>query len=454
MEEVYEKIKSLISEKKFGELRKVLEEITPQDIAIFLQKLPEAEMILAFRILPKETAAETFVEMDNHEQETLIASFSDKELRDVLNELFIDDTVDIIEEMPANVVKRILKNSDSMTRKLINEILNYPEDSAGSIMTPEYVALRPDMTVEDAFAKIRKVGVDKETIYTCYVTNYDKRLLGVVTVKSMLLAKYDDKIKDIMENNIISVNTTDDKELVARDFDKYDFLALPVVDKENRLVGIVTVDDAMDVLQEEAEEDFVKMAAITPHGDEYLKTSPIRIWANRIPWLMLLMISATFTGMIITSFEDALSSCVALTAFIPMLMGTGGNSGSQSSVTVIRGLSLGEINFSDTLKVFWKELRTAALCGISLAAVSFVKILLVDRLLLGNPSVTVTVSLIVSLTLFVTVICAKLIGCLLPILAKKLGFDPAVMASPFITTIIDALSLIVYFKIASIFIVF
>jgi len=449
MEEIYDQIKELIAGRRFGELRTLFEDVNPADIAILLEELPEVDMILAFRILHKETAAETFVEMSTDVQETLISSFSDKELRDVFKELFIDDTVDIIEEMPANVVKRILKNSDSETRAKINEILNYPEDSAGSMMTPEYIALRPDMRVDEAFAKIRKIGVDKETIYTCYVTNYDKKLLGVVTVKSMLLASYEDKIGDIMEENVISVITTDDKELVVRHFDKYDFLALPVVDTENRLVGIVTVDDAMDVLKEEAEADFEVMAAITPDSDSYLKIPPYRIWLNRFPWLLLLMLSATFTGMIITSFENSLSACVVLTAFIPMLMGTGGNSGSQSSVTVIRGLSLGEIEFSDTLKVLLKELIVSLLCGISLAAISYAKIILIDGRLLGNEDITGTVALVVSLALFATVVCAKTIGCVLPILAKRLNFDPAVMASPFITTIVDALSLIVYFAIAS-----
>ncbi|MEG2259267.1 MAG: magnesium transporter, partial [Oscillospiraceae bacterium] len=374
-------------------------------------------------------------------QEILIKGFNDKELREVLDDLFLDDTVDIIEEMPANVVKRILQSVDADTRKSINQLLNYPEDSAGSIMTIEYVDLKKTMTVEQSFARIRKTGVDKETIYTCYVTDKNRKLLGLVSVKDLLLAQYEDVIDDIMEENIISVNTCDDQEVVAQMFSKYDFIALPVVDSEGRLVGIITVDDAIDVMQEEFTEDIEKMNAIVPTDKPYLKMTTFELWKARIPWLLLLMVSATFTGMIISSFEVALAAQVALVAYIPMLMDTGGNSGSQSSVTVIRGLSLGEVEFSDWLKIIWKEARVAVVCGITLAAANFVKLMLFDR-------VGLMVSLAVNLTLILTVFVAKIVGCTLPMISKKMGFDPAVMSAPFITTIVDAISLLVYFTIA------
>ena len=334
-------------------------------------------------------------------------------------------------------------------RSSINQILRYPENSAGALMTMEYVSLRPDMTVEEAILRIRRQGVDKETIYTCYVTASDRKLLGIVTVKDLLLAEDDDdKIEELMITNLICVTTQTDQEEVARMFSKYNFLALPVVDGEHRMVGIVTFDDAMDVMEEEATEDMEIMAAMTPSEKTYLKSSPFDLYKHRIPWLMLLMVSATFTGMIISSFESALALLPALTAFIPMLMDTGGNCGSQSSVTVIRALSLDELEFSDALTVLWKEIRTAVLCGITLAAVCFLKVLLVDRLLMGNASISLSVDLVICLALGVTVIMAKMVGCTLPLLAKKLGFDPAVMASPFITTIVDALSLLVYFLFA------
>jgi magnesium transporter len=387
--------------------------------------------------------------MESEEQELLIKGFSDNELKDVIDELYVDDAADIVEEMPANVVKRILRQADPEKRKMINEILNYPEDSAGSIMTTEYVTLRPDMTAEDAIKRIRRTGVDKETIYTCYVTENDRRLLGFISIKNLILADEEDVIADVMEYNTIAVNTMDDQEEVAQMFSKYAFMALPVVDKENRLVGIVTVDDAMDVMQEEATEDIEKMAAILPSEKPYLRMTVFEIFKHRIPWLMLLMISATFTGMIISSFENALASYVALTAFIPMLMDTGGNSGSQASVTVIRGISLNEIEFKDIFKVIWKEVRVAVICGAALAAANFLKIYLVDNLLLHSAGITLQVDAIVCGTLFLTVICAKFVGCTLPLIAKKIGFDPAVMASPFITTIVDAISLLIYFQIAS-----
>ncbi len=439
----------MLEEKKYATLRDILATMNPSDIAALFEDLDEKQIPLMFRLLPKEQAAETFVEMDPDAQELLIQGFSDNELREVLDELYVDDAADIVEEMPANVVKRILKNADPEMRKSINQILRYPENSAGSIMTTEYVSLRPSMTVEEAILRIRRQGIDKETIYTCYVTGPDRVLVGLVTVKDLLLAEDDETpIENIMLTNLISVNTLTDQEEVARMFSKYNFLALPVVDGENRMVGIVTFDDAMDVMEEEATEDMELMSGMTPSEKPYLKSTPLDLFKNRIPWLMLLMVSATFTGLIITAFEGALAAQVALTAFIPMLMGTGGNSGSQSSVTVIRALSLGELRFRDIGEVLWKELRTALLCGVALAVVCFVKIWLVDRMLFGNDEITFMVDLVVCLALCVTVIAAKIAGCLLPMAAKALHLDPAVMASPFISTIVDALSLLVYFLFA------
>ena len=439
----------MLEEKKYATLRDILATMNPSDVAGVFSNLEEKQIPLMFRLLPKEQAAETFVEMEPDAQELLIRGFSDNELKEVLDELYVDDAADIVEEMPANVVKRILKAADPEMRKSINQILRYPDYSAGSIMTTEYVSLRPNMTVEEAILRIRRQGVDKETIYTCYVTGKDRKLIGLVTVKDLLLAEDDEtKIEDIMLTNVISVTTQDDQEEVARMFGKYNFLALPVVDKENRMVGIVTFDDAMDVIEDETTEDMEIMAAMTPSEKSYLKSTPFDLFKHRIPWLMLLMVSATFTGMIITSFESALSLLPVLTAFIPMLMDTGGNCGSQSSVTVIRSLSLNELKFNDVFRVMWKEVRTAVLCGITLAVLCFVKILLVDRLLMGNTSINPMVNGVVCLTLAVTVVIAKFVGCSLPLLAKKLGFDPAVMASPFITTIVDALSLLVYFSFA------
>ncbi|MBO5037335.1 MAG: magnesium transporter [Clostridia bacterium] len=431
-----------LEKKDFRGLREFLCEINPADIAILLSEIPEESLTLVFRLLPKELAAETFVEMDGDEQEFLLKAFSDKEIRDVLDELYVDDTVDIIEEMPANVVRRILALADSEMRAQINEILHYPKNSAGSIMTTEFVDLKKDMTVAAAFERIRRVGVDKETIYTCYVIDDNRHLLGLISVKTLLLSSMRSKIEDIMETNIISVSTLQDREDVGDDFVKYGFLAMPVVDNENRLVGIVTIDDAIDVIQEENTEDIEKMAAITPTDKTYMKTGIFETWIKRIPWLLLLMISAAFTGKIITIFEDALAAQIALTAFIPMLMDSGGNAGSQASVSIIRGLALNEIEFKNIFAIWRKEFVVSILCGITLAAANFVKILLIDR-------VSLTVAAVVCITLFVTIIIAKLVGCTLPILAKKIGFDPAVMASPFITTIVDALSLLVYFNIAS-----
>ena len=451
MQEKYEleQLMELVQTKQFRKLRSILMEMNEVDVAEFLDELGPEETILVFRLLPKEQAAEVFAELeDSDDQERLINALNDKELREVLDELYLDDTVDVIEDMPANVVSRILRNSDPASRSQINQLLNYPKDSAGSIMTTEYVFLHPDATVEESFARIRKEGMDKETIYTCYVTQ-NRVLLGVVTVRRLLLSAYETRIRDIMETNVLSVNTHDDKEDVAQMLNKYDLSAIPVVDGDNRLVGIVTFDDAMDVIEEETTEDFEKMAAILPSDKPYLKTGVFETWRSRIPWLMLLMLSATFTGIIITKFESALAACVVLTSFIPMLSGTGGNSGSQSSVAVIRALSLDEIDFSDLIAVVWKESRVAVLCGVCLACANFVKMMVVDRWLMNNPAVTPMVALVVCLTLVFTVLCAKVVGCTLPMAAEKIGIDPAVMASPFITTIVDALSLLIYFFFAT-----
>ena len=439
----------MLEDKKYASLRDILVTMNPSDIAGLFEDLEEKQIPLMFRLLTKEQAAETFVEMEPDAQELLIRGFSDNELKEVLDELYVDDAADLVEEMPANVVKRILKAADPEMRSSINQILRYPEYSAGSIMTTEYVSLRPSMTVEEAILRIRRQGVDKETIYTCYVTAKDRTLQGIVTVKDLLLAEDDEmKIEDLMITNMIFVTTQTDQEDVARMFSKYNFLALPVVDGEGRMVGIVTFDDAMDVMEEEATEDIELMSGITPSEKPYLKSGSFELFRNRFPWLMLLMVSSTFTGLIITSFEAALAAQVALTAFIPMLMGTGGNSGSQSSVTVIRSLSLGELELRDVGIVLWKELRTALLCGIALAVVCFAKIWLVDKLLFGNEAITLTVDLVVCLALALTVVIAKAVGCVLPMVAKALGADPAVMASPFITTIVDAVSLLVYFMFA------
>ena len=439
---------ALLEEKKYSTIKDVLVTMNPADIAAIFEDVDEERLPLLFRLLPKELAAETFVEMEPEQQEILVEGFSDRELHEVMDELFVDDAVDLVEEMPANVVKRILAQADPKMRREINEILRYPEDSAGSIMTTEYVNLHPSMTVGDAIDRIRRTGVDKETIYTCYVTD-ERKLLGTVTVRELLTAKDEVKVGDLMETNVISVNTLDDQEEVANMFTKYSFLALPVVDSDLRMVGIVTFDDAMDVLEEETTEDMEIMAGITPSEKTYYRSSPWELFKHRIPWLLLLMVSATFTGIIITHFENALAAQVVLTAFIPMLMDTGGNSGSQASVTVIRALSLDDIEFEDLPVVIWKEIRTAVLCGISLAAACFAKLMIVDKMILGNEAVNTTVAAVVCSTMALTVLVAKLIGCSLPMIAKKLGFDPAVMASPFITTIVDAVSLLVYFAIAS-----
>ena len=445
---VEQALEKMLQERQYSALRTMLVTMNPSDIAGLFSDLDGHQISLLFRLLPKELAAETFVEMEPDEQETLVRGFSDNELKEILDELYYDDAAELVEEMPANVVKRILKQADPQMRSAINQILRYPENSAGSEMTTEYVSLRPDMTVGDSILRIRRQGVDKETIYTCYVTQ-GRKLLGFVTVKELLLCADDDRlIEEVMSTNVVSVHTHTDREEVARLLSRYHFLALPVVDGENRMVGIVTFDDAMEVLEEETTEDIQIMGGMLPSERTYLKSSAWALFKSRIPWLLLLMISATFTGMIITSFEDALAAQVALTAFIPMLMGTGGNSGSQASVTVIRALSLDELRLSDWPRVFWKEIRTSVLCGAVLAVVCFVKIWLVDRLLLGNPAITFEVDLVVSLALLVTVVLAKLVGGILPLLAKAVKLDPAVMASPFITSIVDAVSLLVYFLFA------
>lgn len=443
-------ILELIEEKKFSKLRSMLDNMNPADIALILEEADEKDLPVVFRILPKELAAEVFSYMESDMQQFLIEKFSDTELKTVLDELFMDDTVDIIEEMPANIAKRILRQTDAQTRKKINQLLAYPEDSAGSIMTTEYIDLKKDMTVDVAFDRIREIGFETETIYTCYVTDASRHLLGIVTVKELLLNKKDCVIADIMEENIIFANTLDDKEDVAGQFEKYDLTSLPVVDKENRLVGIVTVDDAIDVLQEEATEDIEKMAAMLPSDKSYFKTSVFSTFKSRIPWLLLLMVSATFTGAIISSFEEKLTILPALITFIPMLMNTAGNGGSQSSVTVIRALSLGDVEPKDILRVIWKETRVAFVCSLVLAVVNFGKMILVDHLILNtfDSGKYLQEIFVVSLTVFITVIVAKIVGCVLPIIAKRLGLDPAVMASPFITTIVDAIALIVYFGIA------
>lgn len=439
-------IEALLESKKYNSLRDILTTMNPADIAYLFDEMPRHKIPLLFRLLPKELAAESFVEMDGDFQEQLISSFSDSELKEILDELYMDDTVDLVEEMPANVVKRILKQSDPETRRLINEMLKYPEDSAGSIMTTEFVELRPDITVAEAIKNIRRTGIDKETVNICYVTDNSRCLIGAFSIRDLILSDEDESIENIMEPNVIYVTTTEDQETVADMFAKYGFTALPVVDTESRLVGIVTVDDAIDVMQEEATEDMEKMGGITPSDKPYLRQSVFGIFKNRIPWLLFLMLSATFTGMIISHFEEALSAYTILVASIPMITGTGGNCGSQSSVTVIRGLSLQEIEFSDTLRVIWKEIRVSVMCGITLAIVNFAKLMIFNH-------TAISVALIISLTLIVTVFVAKLVGCVLPILAKRIGLDPAVMASPFITTIVDALSLFIYCKIAEIILV-
>ncbi len=436
-----ETLRTLIEEKKYQSLRDVLLTVQPVDLAAALAEMPPQDLSLLFRLLPKDEAADTFVEMDADSREELIRGFSDSELRDILNELYLDDTVDLIEEVPALLVGRILEQSSPESRRLINELLRYPDDSAGSIMTTEYVGLHAAMTVGEAIEHIRRVGIDSENINVCYVTDRGRRLIGIVTIRTLILAEPGASVGSVMNENIISVRTLDDKEDVANVFTKYGSIVLPVVDSEERLVGIVTVDDVMNVIRDEATEDIDKIGAVTPSDKPYMKLSVLEIFKNRIPWLLVLTVSAAFTGSIITHFQDALSSYLVLVAAIPMLMDTGGNCGSQSSVTVIRGISLGEIAFGDIFRVMWKEARVSVLCGVTLAALNFAKLMLINRVGFG-------VAAVICLTLIVTVFAAKLVGCTLPLIAKKAELDPAVMASPFITTIVDALSLFIYFRMA------
>ena len=447
LEKLVEETETYLNDKKYVQARKAIIDLEPFDIAYVMEALPEDTIPVMFRLLPKELAAEVFVELDTDSQESLIKGFSRSELKEVIDELYLDDAVDIIEEMPANVVRRILATADPETRRSINNILQYPEDSTGSIMTTEYVDIKRTMTVEDALKRIRRIGQDMETINVMYIVDADRHLLGFLTIRDLLLAEADQTMEEIMDSNIIAAQTLDDQEETARKFEKYDFLTMPVVDKENRLVGIVTVDDALDIIVEETTEDIERMAAVIPSYKPYLNTGIVETVRSRIPWLLLLMISATFTGQIISSFEDALASQAILTAYIPMLMDTGGNSGSQASVSIIRGISLDEITMKDLGKVIWKEIRVSVIIGAILAACNFAKLMLVDRMLFHNP-ITVSIALVICCTLIFTVFAAKLVGCTLPILAKAVGFDPAVMASPFITTIVDAISLLIYFRFA------
>ncbi|MCR4847050.1 MAG: magnesium transporter [Eubacterium sp.] len=437
-----EYVMELLEQRKYAELRDMLKDQNPIDVAQLLGEVPDEKLLLLYRMLPKEDAAEVFSEMEHDEQETLIRAFNDREIREVIEEMYVDDAVDMLEEMPAVVVNKILRHADVETRKEINELLKYPEDSAGSVMTTEYMSLKSDMTVADAFERIRRTADEKEDIYTCYVISPSRKLEGTVTLKEMFLTSKDTIIGDLMETNIISANTLDDQEKVAKDMAKYNLTTIPIVDQENRLVGIVTVDDAIDVIQEENTEDIEMMAAITPTDKPYISTGFFETYKKRIPWLLLLMISATFTGAIITKYESALGKYVILTAYIPMLMDTGGNAGSQASVSIIRGISLDEIQFSDIFRIQGKEFLVALLCGATLAVANFAKLLFIDK-------VSVVIAAVVCATLLLTVIVAKFVGCSLPILAKKVGFDPAVMASPFITTIVDAISLFIYFQFAS-----
>jgi len=436
-----EELKELLAARKYTNIRQFLVELNEADIAFLMEELEDEERLKVYRILPKDLAADVFSYLEFDSQEAIITSLSDREAGSVIDNLMADDAADFLEEMPANVVERLLANANPETRQAINQLLRYPEDSAGSIMTVEYVSLKESLTVDEAIERIRSVGLDSETINICYVLDAGRTLVGTVALRYLLISPQDAVIGEIMHENVIYINTLMDQEAVARQFQKYDFTSMPVVDNEKRLVGIITVDDIVDILQEEATEDMEKMAAIVPSDKPYMKTSVIETWKKRMPWLLLLMISAAFTGSILTTFEDALMAYGVLIAYIPMLMDTGGNAGGQASVTIIRGLSLNEIEFGDALRVVWKEMRVAFLCGTTLAAANFVKLLLFDR-------VGLMVALVVCLTLIASVMIAKIVGCMLPMLARRIGFDPAVMASPFITTIVDVLSLLVYFQIA------
>ena len=446
-----DELMELLDSRHMKELQTRLENMNEFDVAEFLSEIGDNRMPMVFRLLSKETAADVFANFDAPEQEQIINSITDSELSAIIEELYVDDAVDMMEELPANVVKRVMRTATPETRRLINQYLNYPENSAGSIMTAEFIDLKKYMNVREAIARIRRIGEDKETIYICFVTSADRKLEGVVSVKDLLLNDDETVIEDIMDTNVIFCMTHDDQEEVSEKISDYDLMAIPVVDKEGRLVGIVTVDDIIDVLEQETTEDFEIMAAMTPSDKPYSRTGAIDKWKNRVPWLLFLMLSATFTTMILNSFEDALAVQAVLIGFIPIIMGTGGNSGAQSSTAIIRSLSLGDTEPKDALKVIWKEWRVALLCGLTLAAVNFVKMLLVDNLLLGNPDVDYTIALIVSLAIVFTVMFAKVVGSFLPMLAEKIGLDPAVVATPLITTISDAVSLLIYLEIAKVF---
>lgn len=440
-----ETLREYIEHKQYAKIRSEIVDLNEADIAAMLEELelPTTEMIKVFRMLPKSIAADVFSFLSIELEQMIITSLTDREAANIIDNLYADDAADLMEEMPANVVKRLLAQTTPETRRDINHLLQYPESSAGSIMTVEFVDLKEDYTVEQAIERIRKVGIDKETINTCYVTNQHRKIRGTISLRMLLLSRTTAKIGDLMEENVITISTMTDQEEVAKQFQKYDFDAMPVVDSENRLVGIITVDDVIDIIEQEATEDIEKMAAITPTDTPYMRTTVLETYKKRIPWLLFLMISSTFTSKIIQSYEEALAAYSVLTAYIPMFMGTGGNAGGQTSVTIIRSISLGEVEFKDLIKVLWKEIRVAVACGITLAVVNFAKLLVFDH-------VTLVIAAVMCLTLVVTVIVAKIVGCVLPLLAKQVGFDPAVMANPFITTIVDAVSLLIYFKIATI----
>lgn len=440
-----ETMKEYIEHKQYAKIRSEVMEMNEADIAAMLEELelPATELIKVFRMLPKSIAADVFSFLPIEAEQAIITSLTDREAANIIDNLYADDAADLMEEMPANVVKRLLAQTTPETRRDINHLLQYPEDSAGSVMTVEFVDLKEDYTVEQAIERIRKVGIDKETINTCYVTNHHRKIRGTISLRMLLLSRTTARIGDLMEENVITINTLMDQEEVARQFQKYDFDAMPVVDSENRLVGIITVDDVMDIIEQEATEDIEKMAAITPSDKPYMKTTVLETFKQRIPWLLFLMISSTFTSKIIQGYEEALAAYTVLTAYIPMFMGTGGNAGGQTSVTIIRSISLGEVEFKDLFRIMWKEIRVAVVCGVTLAVVNFVKLMIFDH-------VTMLIAFVMCLTLVVTVIVAKMVGCILPLLAKQVGFDPAVMANPFITTIVDAVSLLIYFQIATV----
>ena len=443
-----DELAALLDSRDMKQLQRRMEEMNEFDVAEFLAELEDQRMPMVFRLLSKERAAEVFANLEAPEQERIINSITDSELAGIVEELYVDDAVDMMEELPANVVKRVMRTATPQTRNLINQYLHYPENSAGSIMTSEFVDLKKYMSVKESFARIRRIGEDKETIYVCFVISADRKLEGIVTVKDLLLSDDDVIIEDLMDRNVVFATTTEDQESVSEKFSNYDLLALPVVDKENRLVGIVTVDDVLDVMEQEATEDFERMAGMTPSDKPYSRTGILEMWRNRVPWLLFLMISATFTSVILTHFESMLAVQAALVAFIPMLMGTGGNSGAQASTAVIRSLSLGDTEPRDAMSVVWKELRVAFCCGVTLSAVNFVKMLLLDGMLLGNDGVTVAVAATVSLSILFIVMFAKVVGSMLPIAAEKIGVDPAVMANPLISTLTDAVSLLIYIYIA------